>query len=356
MFATFSDPAVDPYLAVAFWTGLAALGLTLLLGAQIVHLRMSLRREQVREARTLEKWRPLLNAALAGDMPQHLPPLPASERALFLKFWLHLHESLRGQASAVLNEFARRIGCEQAARTMLRGSRAQALLAILVLGHLRDASAWDALERHAQSPDAVISIQACWALVQLDAARAVQLLAGAIAAREEWPLAQLAHILADDARVAEPLRAAVDHAGPLALPRLLRLIEALRLGLPAVKLRRLLAHDDDSVVIAALRLVEDPVLAHEVRALAAHGDWRVRVQAARALGRIAGSEDVALLAAMVRDPEWWVRYRAAQALTSLPFIGPAELQSLQPQQDDRYAADMLQQVLAERSARLTGAA
>jgi HEAT repeat protein len=84
-----------------------------------------------------------------------------------------------------------------------------------------------------------------------------------------------------------------------------------------------------------------------VRALLAHEDWQVRVQAAKALGRIGDRGDTERLVALLADREWWVRYRAAQALVELPWLTRADLDALHAALDDRYAADMLAQVMAE---------
>jgi len=43
-----------------------------------------------------------------------------------------------------------------------------------------------------------------------------------------------------------------------------------------------------------------------------------------------------------------VRYRAAQSLAALPFHQEEDLERLWAAQSDRYAKDMLRQVLAER--------
>ena len=48
------------------------------------------------------------------------------------------------------------------------------------------------------------------------------------------------------------------------------------------------------------------------------------------------------------DAQWWVRYRAAQALTDLPFLPRAQLSALVADLPDRYARDMVQQVFVER--------
>jgi hypothetical protein len=53
---------------------------------------------------------------------------------------------------------------------------------------------------------------------------------------------------------------------------------------------------------------------------------------------------------LLADREWWVRYRAAQALVELPWLKRADLEALHATLDDRYAADMLAQVMAEQAA------
>jgi HEAT repeat protein len=74
------------------------------------------------------------------------------------------------------------------------------------------------------------------------------------------------------------------------------------------------------------------------------------VQAAKALGRIGGRADVERLVALLADREWWVRYRAAQALVELPWLKRADLDALRASLEDRFAADMLAQVMAEQDA------
>nr|WP_308633763.1 HEAT repeat domain-containing protein [Massilia sp. YIM B02769] len=104
------------------------------------------------------------------------------------------------------------------------------------------------------------------------------------------------------------------------------------------------------VVIAALRSVRTPETIADVRALLAHEDWQVRVQAARALGRIGERADAERLVALLGDAQWWVRYRAAQALLELPALSGADLAALHASLTDRFAADMLAQAMAESGA------
>lgn len=349
--AAFAAPA-DPILAAAYWTGIGALLLTLLLGAQIIRLRMALRRRERRAARALARWRPVLSAAIVGEMPDALPSLRKAERPHFIKLWAHLQASLRGEAGVALNDVARRLGVDRDARAMLaRGPRAERLLATLVLGHLGDRDSWDPLRTLAESPDVTLSLSALWALVRIDPQAAADYLTPLFVARDDWAMSHVAGILKEaSAPVAGVLANLLPSLPAERLPRALRIAEALRIDLPADTLAAALASDDLELVTAALRIVATPGLRDPVRGLLAHADWQVRVLAAKALGRIGDASDVDRLAALLGDREWWVRYRAAQAIVDLPWLGRAELDALQASLTDRFAADILGQVIAESHA------
>ena len=347
-------PATNPdaFISAALWTGFCALVLTLLLAVQIIAMRMLLRRRQRRDARALERWRPLLNAAVVGDMPATLPPLGRAERLPFLRLWAHLQGSLRGEANEALNDVARRLGLDAYARGLLgRGSRPARLLAALVLGHLHDRNAWDDLLRMAEQPDNTVSLTALWALVRIDPQAAANYMVPLFIAREEWALSLAAGILQ---QAVEPAAAALarelPRLGEDKLPRALRIAEALHVTLPAGVLKAALSSASMPVVIAGLRGVRTPETLAEVRMLLAHEDWQVRVQAARALGRVGERGDAERLVTLLGDREWWVRYRAAEALLELPALSRADLEALRAGLTDRFAADMLSQAMAESAA------
>lgn len=339
------------YLQAAFWAGISALGLTLLVGLQIIALRMSMRRTQRREQALTLKWRPLLNAAIAGEELGNLPELPWRDRVLFIKLWLHLQQAVRGEASEGLNAIARRLGCDEHMRKLLvSGNRAERLLATLALGHMRDRESWPALARAVHAADSASSVHALWALVQTDAARAAYEMAPLLLRRDDWPLSQLGNILQNARSEWQPVLAeALSRTSPEELPPALRLVAALRIDLPQAQLQAYLDSPHVDVVLAALRLARSPHVIGQVRRHLASTDWRIRLQAVRALGELGDRSDVARLRTLLSDPEWWVRYRAAQALLALPFLTEAELAQLRDS-SDRYAADMLTQVLAEKEA------
>ena len=331
---------------------MGALALTLLLGAQIVYLRMSLRRHERLDKSVIAKWRPLLMTAVADTPPDQLPELSRKERVPFLRLWLHLHQSVRGEASAGLNDIGYRLGCDVIARELLRdGNRAERLLGVLVTGYLRDARAWQDLVRLATGPDGATSMQSLWALVQADPEKALREMMPVLLRREDWALSQVAGILQDAQETcARYLSDAVMQLESQHLVRALHLAEALRVTIPAGLLATLLHGDSVEKVIAALRLAHDPVLLEDVRTHLSHKDWRVRVHASKAIGRIGDRSDIERLRRMLGDPQWWVRYRAAQALVDMPFMQAGDARALVSTVSDRYAADMLRQVLSEREA------
>jgi hypothetical protein len=342
----------DPILAAAFWTGIAALLLTLLLGVQILRLRIGLRVRERRRARTWARWRPILNAAIVGEAPPQLPRLPAAERLHFIKLWIHLQSSLRGEAGAALNDIVRRLGLDLEARAMLgRRARTERLLAALMLGHLGDRQAWAQLLRLAGLDDPTLSLTALWALVRIDPQAAAEYLTPLFIEREDWAISHVAGILQQAGTpVAAVLGGMLPRLDAQRLPRAMRIAEALRVELPAEALATALANESIAVLTAALRIANTPLLQEPVRALLQHADWQVRVQAAKALGRIGGRADTERLVALLADPEWWVRYRAAQALVELPWLQRADLDALRATLEDRFAADMLAQVMAEQDA------
>lgn len=341
--------STDSFVTIAVWTGTIALGVTLLLACQIILLRIDLRRHQARNAEAVARWRPLLNAIIVGESPA-LPLLPAHERIHFMRLWVHLQGSLRGDATDALNAMARELGVDALARRMLaRAPRDERLLAALVLGHLRDRAAWDRLLPLAQAPDSALSLTALWALVRIDPESAAEYLTPLFIERDDWALSHVAGILQ---QAAAPTAAVLGRILPglpeERLPRALRIAEALRVPLPGAVLAGALSSGAVPIVIAGLRGVMTPETIAEVRSLLAHPDWQVRVQAARALGRIGNRDDAPRLTALLGDPQWWVRYRAAQALRELPALSRADMQAVRASLTDRFALDMLDQVLAEQ--------
>ena len=339
----------DPFVRAAFWIGSAAFAATLLISLRIVFLRVGLRRRERSTASTIGKWRPIVTAVAAGAAPASMPTLERGEYIAFIKLWLHFHVSLRGNAADALNDLARSLGCAAIAHRMLAaGDRSQQLLAILVLGRLRDVDAYPLLRRFASHRARTLSMHASWALVQIDPARAAEGMAPDMITNGDWPVREVVTVLQQARSECEPVLLAMAARGqPGHLPRLLQVIEGLRIALPPSLVATLLNDHDPEILISVLRCIGDPGARSGVVPLLQHSDWRVRLQAARTLGRIGRRDDLPALSSLLNDSQWWVRYRTAQAIAGLPFLVPGELETVAGNTGDRYASDILRQVMAE---------
>lgn len=346
-----SRPTSDPFLAAAFWVGLAALALVLAVAVLIVLLRFSSRRRQARRDAFVQRWRPALLAAVMADGDSlALPPLAWNDRQDFLRLWLYLHESLRGVAAERLNTVAHAVGAPALARRMLARNRGVSrLLAVAALGRLQHRPAWDELLRAAHRKDPLLSVQAARALAHIDPLDAAQQLMPLLLSRLDWDIARVADFLSG-ARQAYWLLLvrALPAAQPREAVRGLRLAHALRLELPLATMRGLLdRHREPAQLCAALALVRSASLTAAVRALMGHAEWAVRADAVLALGRIAGQDAVPLLLRALDDPRFDVRMAAASALAALPFLSESDLNRLLPPHPEGRA--VLRHVLAERA-------
>ncbi|MNY04278.1 HEAT repeat protein [compost metagenome] len=287
------------------------------------------------------------------EAPQELPAIAPADWHTFFAYWNHLHESLRGDVKDRLNHVARLVGADQEARRMLkRHNMRDRLMATLTFGNLREASAWRELDAFVTGENSFLALTAMRALIQIDAKAAIPLLLSQLNRRKDWSLAKIASMLHDAGGdvFAEPLAAAAQRAPTEEAPRLIHLLASLNCTSALPVVRQLLTEATDEAVIAAclpmVNMSED--LPH-VRHHLFHASGTVRAQAALALGRIGVPGDETLLADLLGDPIWWVRYRAAQALVALPFLDQATLQQVQAAHADPFARDMLKQVLAERT-------
>lgn len=340
----------DPIVRLAFGTGVAVIALTLLLLGQILLLRLRLILTERRRRAQIALWRPLLAEVVGGGEPP-LPTLDPRNTLSFLSLWNHLHDTLRGEARDRLNRAARAAGVMEALFTLIRrGGRRERLIAAISFGRLRERSTWGVLAEWLEDPGPALSIAAARALVEIDATAALPLVMRQVVNRNDWPAARVASVLreAEPAVVAPLLSDAVAKAEPAMLPGLLRYMQAACPDEAGMTVGRLLREStDDHVISTALQVLADPGELGTVRVLLHHPRWHVRVQAASALGRLGVAGDELKLADMLSDREWWVRYRAAQALVHLPFLSLGDLEAIKERQIDRYARDILDQVLAE---------
>jgi len=111
--------------------------------------------------------------------------------------------------------------------------------------------------------------------------------------------------------------------------------------------QRLSRDDDAGIRVAAAKLlgaIGDAPAAQRLIDMLRDGESRVRAAAANALGRMQYWAAGSLLSDCLRDPAWRVRKEAGLALRAIGAPGTLFLRRAL-KSDDRFAADMAQQVL-----------
>jgi hypothetical protein len=344
--------ASDPFLDVAWTVGLVTVGITVALALQVLVMReRSLARER-RRAAVVGAWRPLVFEWLLGGEPQP-PRLARRDEDTVLLLWNQIHDGVRGgEERARLNLLGERIGARAMALRRLGGhDTVRRLLAIRTLGHLARPEDYARLAAHLDDRRAYLGLAAAGALVEIDPRAAPADVLARLVDRADWPVPVAATLLADaDAGALSAwFHASAAALDPPRLVRLLPLVAHLDAGAAEEIVERILgACEGEELVAAALRAVRSAVHLPHVRRACLHPAWSVRTQAAAALGRVGEPGDGAALAGLLRDPQWWVRYRAAQALTGGRFGSPHGAIAVADGLGDRFARDIVEHVLAER--------
>jgi len=347
----------DPFVALALRAGVTALVVSVALIAAVIVMRILLLASVRRDARFARTWNDVFAARAAEPGRAEPPALARVDRDRFMALFNRFQGSVRGDARVRLNALARQLGMDAYALRQL-GARnlGRRMAAVRAAGYLRDAAATPALGLLAAGANPVVSLRAEHALLDIAGAEALPEFLRKAGRREDWPLARVAAILAErePREVSAPLAAAVREAtaGGAAGPGAARLVRLLDCAPPEqatpVVAGLLGEATDAEILCAALSALRDPAELARVRALAGHPEWFVRVEAVKTLARLGVEEDRFLLLRMLADPSWWVRYRAAHALAALPGSDIDYLRHVRNALPDRYAADMLAQVIAER--------
>lgn len=344
----FSDAQTAFALTIA--SGALALGVLLLAAIAVLGAMRRWRRQ--RTAAIESRWRNALAQAAEDPQGAALPRIGVRDLPHFLEAWNRMLESADETTAERLGTLLSLHGIDGRALRMLRKrSTRLRLAAITAAGHLREVRAWDELVDLTQRSGAITSFAAARALLRIDARRALDVLSHSIPARGDWPLARLASVFEGlgPAVVTTPLITML-----LRRPRpgLDRVVKLARFGQPekisSIVRGWLGSSTDPDVLMAALACIEDRSDLPWALGAAEHPEWRVRMAAARAIGRVGNREELPALLLLLRDSVWWVRYHAAHGLIRLEGLAPHELDALREGARDSFAADMLGQALAER--------
>ncbi len=342
----------DPRVVFAFWVGLSMSLASLVLFVAVLALRRLAQRRERQHLQAVARWRALLEEAMRDGLPARLPPLPGHDMTGFMEAWNALHELPQGVDNLGMHQLAWEVGLAPKLEKIASAGRFHdRVMAIIALGHLRSVSSFSRIEPLLDDPSPIVSISAAHALMRIDAVRAVERVVPQIEARQDWVDGGVAQILSDtDAAVVQgPLSGAALRANDEVAPRMVRFLAGVSPQAAAPVIRRILSEPhDEHLVSTCLQVMAEAADLDKVRPLLAHPRWHVRMHAAAALGRLGSARDAEALLPLLGDTQWWVRYRSAQALQHL--LGDDEaLARIRERQQDRYARDILTQVLAEHS-------
>lgn len=344
----------DPIINLVLWVGIGVFILNICLVGLILGQRYLYLARQKQEGRAHKVWIPIILSTLA-DIPANLPKIKPGERLLVLTIWNQIYQTIRGETQDNLHSLGYLLGIQQIARRFLESWQIDRLLVgISTLGNLQEKSAWEKLLKLVKHSNPYVSIAAASALVKINQEQCYKLVSNLICDRLDWSLALVIEILSIE-RNDLLIAALIENLPKLTEEKLLRVFRALEVSQKHHLLTiipQLIQEfgDREEIIAAGLRVLssyKNPEHLQIIREYIYDSHSSVRVQAANGLSQMGTAEDEIRLIVLLSDPEWWVRYRAAQALMHLPFMTPNRLEQIKLQQSDRYARDILIQVIAE---------
>lgn len=318
-------------------------------------------RARKRQAEVTARWREVFKIAYTGESEFASLPPPVDARDWFtvLQIFVQFHdirEHDRNRADDIfpkLDSVARRIGMPEHALSILqRGDDAEKILALNVLGHLRETRSYALAIDLSESPGAELSRAAahCALRVDPDSLGAVLEL---VKRRSDWVRSRVevmlreigpdrltqampdALALADDAETARLLDY-VRFCTPAGARRICRdvLATAVHHETIAAALRSLapLAGDEDHATAVRYCRYREPIVA---------------ISALRVLRKCVQHEDRTLLTGLLESRDYWVRLRSAEVVVEL-YGDTGLAQQMMEQHPDRFARDAIRQAIAER--------
>ncbi len=348
------------------WIGFGTLGITGLLLIALFGLKLSKQRKTMREEKFLSLWQPgLMACALEDTPPKSLPNLRDDEAWLLIKLFVKLQTTLKGDPNQRLKRLGQQLGCANMARKMLKSKhRSEKVFGLITIAYMQEAEDWNLLMPYLNQSSNTLTLYASLGLLKIDASKAAPLVVTQLLKRPDVDLLTASSILKPFRKelheaLATHIIEVSQHASSLQnlsstdirvieITWLLKVAHALDMHISTgILLPFFHAQQPINLITGAMRLIKVPDALNALRKLALHSEWQIRNQVCLTLAKMGDASDIPLLTQLMLDPQWWVRYRAAQALIGSPFITREALKRLIADLPDRYARDMAQQVFAE---------
>jgi len=332
----------------AIYAGSIAILLLVFLMVQVLLARLRLVIVRQRRQRLQTIWRDIIGKILAGENPS----IKRRDVFYIMEEFDYIFGLIRGTELERLQQGFRGLSLPISLKKILKSRNIKKrLFALITLGNIRDEDSWDLIVKNLAQSQPAISLSAARSLVLINPHRAVNEIVPILLNRKDWPWANIAHILklAGPILVCKKLSEVILHATVSKQASLLRLYDVLKCeeAYP-VTCKVLSQSSEDKVTSVCLNISRDPNILYLAREYARHERWHVRMNAAVAIGRFGHEEDIPLLVSLMKDSQWWVRYRAAQALLGLPCMDHVRVQQIRMTLNDKFADDIFVQALNER--------
>lgn len=354
-----SLPAESFLVDIIFWLTVALIVFSLLLFATVIllHLRNAWLKYRTKVFR--RKWRPLLFQWMAGEITR-LPSLHRRESIMMLDLWYKIRQHIDDSSAERLNDFALELDLDEVVTRILqyRDSGAENRKVWLQIQAIRVAQALNtpvtrtALLRAADTANLLVNVEATCALVEINHENAELEVLSTLLRFHQW--APYIALKISKAGGAETLHLAGRQLDQLEDEQIRNLISLIELSddkslLPFLTLR--LEHttdlDEQAALLRTVARLGGPSCKDQVLPYLKHPNAVLRTTAATALGNTGSGDDYQLLVPLLGDPDWWVRYRSAQALLKLRPMTENTLTGFLETQTDPFARDILRQAYAE---------
>jgi hypothetical protein len=345
------DPT-DPVIEFAFLIGVFASFVIVFMFFQLIIMRIFSILKERRIKRFLLKWRPILIECIAAR-PKNTPKLANKNIHHFLGIWNDFQGTLKGESQTNLIELANRLGLEKKMLQLIKKQdTGMQITSIVTLGNLKEKTAYDDLFFFVSDPNPILSLNGAKAICLIYPKRAVPIVVAQLLKRDDWPPS---HVIAMLRELGPQLLTKIfvrtfNNANDQQLLKLLPYIHTIEQSqsLPIIE-KVLNVTTNPEIISACLKIYQSPKSLELIKKYTQHEQWFIRVQAASALGRLGTIKDIESLITLLSDQQWWVRYRSAKAIISLPSITIADLESIKNTTDDKFAKNILNQVIAEQA-------
>ncbi len=311
----------------------------------LLSLRIRAQRSAERRKAFSARWRPVVmqwsigHPAVLPITPGKFPIFTHEERFWFLEIWNEMRQSMRGESSAYLNGLLVELKLQDELISLLESRQpGEKLMAIQALGQLQDEKAWDALVRLALHAEPLVAFQAVGALLLISSESALPVLIEVLKRHRDWSRARLIGMLRRvvSPRLVSPLGEALLQAlsdGDLALAKdLAVLLGVMRYPATLPFLREVLRQAPSlallDISVKTLGELRDATSLPAIQDLVMHKDPLIRQQAILAMSSMAGPAQIPILLNVLGDDDWWVVFRAVEALHKIPGIRPEKLGEL----------------------------